>query len=673
MSTRCPPAWAAFVDTLVDFACCGFITKAPDSRILQSPSPPTTLPAVPRLVAIGDLHGDLAKARAALSLAGLIDERDCWTGGATTLVQVGDILDRGPDEVQLFYLLERLQHQAAAAGGAVHVLNGNHETMSAGGRFNYADPRAYPSFEHWMRWQGIGDALKGLCAEGGLPRALQGALRGKPWGPFGAQSPSPAATEPLPEGIPEAGRARFNAIRPGGAFARRFLAPHPTVLQVGSSVFVHGGLLPSHVAEPGLERINEEVSRWLRGPDVLSTATPQVEDSTAKLGKASLRSESGRENTPNTSRLEGNSGKGTLGSDLRGAGTGGESDPGRAGPAHDSASGVENRNTAAAFHVGGANDSVDITSGSASHHGSTYSTDARDNGANASITVGNPLRQDSVGMAGSMALATRGGGRDPDVDGGERTMTTVAGGAVHCNVTGVSSNVTSAVITTVAVPNSAVASSNGGSALPGGGVASSSTSRNNGTSNGSTSGKNKGGNAAPNNPVATTNGGNAAPHSVAASSNGSTGASSNNGGNAALAQAEAIAAQQAAAHAAWRRRHGPEYLHGRNAVVWLRRFSHTDAAKCDCGTLEAVLERIPGAQRMVVGHTIQYHQGVNSACGGRVIRVDVGLSALCGDRPPQVLEIINDRSLRVLGEDGSKEVPSADPPPIPGSDSRAGG
>lgn len=52
------------------------------------PPPPLQLPAVPRLVAIGDLHGDLAKARRAFRLAGLIDERDRWAGGTTTVVQV---------------------------------------------------------------------------------------------------------------------------------------------------------------------------------------------------------------------------------------------------------------------------------------------------------------------------------------------------------------------------------------------------------------------------------------------------------------------------------------------------------------------------------------------------------------------------------------------------------
>jgi hypothetical protein len=46
------------------------------------------LPAVPRLVAVGDLHGDLQKTRRAFQIAGLVDERDRWAGGTATVVQV---------------------------------------------------------------------------------------------------------------------------------------------------------------------------------------------------------------------------------------------------------------------------------------------------------------------------------------------------------------------------------------------------------------------------------------------------------------------------------------------------------------------------------------------------------------------------------------------------------
>jgi len=51
----------------------------------------------------------------------------------------------------------------------------------------------------------------------------------------------------------------------------------------------------------------------------------------------------------------------------------------------------------------------------------------------------------------------------------------------------------------------------------------------------------------------------------------------------------------------------------------------------------------------VVGHTIQ-RRGINSACDAKVIRIDVGLSAGCGDRSPQVLEILNDSTIHRLTE-----------------------
>ena len=52
----------------------------------------TFLSAVPRLVAIGDLHGDMQKARRAFRLGGLVDASDRWAGGTTTAVQGTAIL-----------------------------------------------------------------------------------------------------------------------------------------------------------------------------------------------------------------------------------------------------------------------------------------------------------------------------------------------------------------------------------------------------------------------------------------------------------------------------------------------------------------------------------------------------------------------------------------------------
>lgn len=40
-------------------------------------------------------------------------------------VQVGDILDRGGEEIKIFYLLEKLKGEARKEGGDVHIMNGN--------------------------------------------------------------------------------------------------------------------------------------------------------------------------------------------------------------------------------------------------------------------------------------------------------------------------------------------------------------------------------------------------------------------------------------------------------------------------------------------------------------------------------------------------------------------
>jgi hypothetical protein len=49
-----------------------------------------------RIVALGDVHGDLSATRRALRLAGAIDDQDRWIGGRLVVVQTGDQLGRAP-------------------------------------------------------------------------------------------------------------------------------------------------------------------------------------------------------------------------------------------------------------------------------------------------------------------------------------------------------------------------------------------------------------------------------------------------------------------------------------------------------------------------------------------------------------------------------------------------
>ncbi|MEZ4380326.1 MAG: metallophosphoesterase, partial [Nannocystaceae bacterium] len=109
-------------------------------------APPTKAPGAARIVALGDVHGDLAATRSALRLAGAIDAEDRWVGGELVVVQTGDQLDRGDDEREILDLLARLEGEAKAAGGALYVLNGNHELMNAAGDLRYVTAGGHLDF-----------------------------------------------------------------------------------------------------------------------------------------------------------------------------------------------------------------------------------------------------------------------------------------------------------------------------------------------------------------------------------------------------------------------------------------------------------------------------------------------------------------------------------------------
>src|SRR6188768_2119025 len=99
-----------------------------------------------RIVAVGDIHGGYDRFVAVLRAAGVINNRDRWSGGRTVFVQTGDVVDRGPDSRRALDLLRRLERDAERDGGRVYALLGNHEVMRMVGDWRYVSEREYAAF-----------------------------------------------------------------------------------------------------------------------------------------------------------------------------------------------------------------------------------------------------------------------------------------------------------------------------------------------------------------------------------------------------------------------------------------------------------------------------------------------------------------------------------------------
>jgi hypothetical protein len=116
-----------------------FLPLLPCLVLLSLFSPAEEIPfawtGIDRVVAVADLHGDFEQFIYILAhpQVALIDNDLRWIGGKSHLVQLGDIMDRGPHARRIIDLLMRLEKEAEAAGGMVHVLLGNHEEMNITG------------------------------------------------------------------------------------------------------------------------------------------------------------------------------------------------------------------------------------------------------------------------------------------------------------------------------------------------------------------------------------------------------------------------------------------------------------------------------------------------------------------------------------------------------------
>lgn len=177
------------------------------------------IPEGRRVYAVGDIHGRLDLFEALLKV---IDADDAAHGKAeTTLILLGDLVDRGPDSAGVVHLAHKLQSER----GDVRILGGNHEEMFLA------------SFEDK-------DVLRPFLRHGGKQTLLSFGID-----PIALRRADIAETQVLMQ----------SAISQED---RDFMAGFEEAIVIGDYLFVHAGILPG---APLAEQKGEHL-RWIREP-----------------------------------------------------------------------------------------------------------------------------------------------------------------------------------------------------------------------------------------------------------------------------------------------------------------------------------------------------------------------------------------------------------------------
>lgn len=186
--------------------------------------PKTKVNAVPRIIVIGDIHGDWAALKSALKVAGVTNHHNDWTGHGTHVVQVGDLVDRAirggsgdeRSESRILQHLLDLKVKAQQAGDDVHLLLGNHELMNVMGNFSYVSPMGMTDFDGQRR----------------------------------------------------------EAFRPGGPVAKKLACNANAVVQIGSWIFSHAGVTSKVSRTYTMDEVNGHIRDYLLGNTALNRDHP---------------------------------------------------------------------------------------------------------------------------------------------------------------------------------------------------------------------------------------------------------------------------------------------------------------------------------------------------------------------------------------------------------------
>ncbi len=204
------------------------------------PYTPPIIKRVPRIIAIGDIHGDLKLAKDCLKVAKCINNNDEWIGGNTYVVQVGDQIDScrplskvtkcnqpgvtindEPSDIKILEFFTKVDKKAREQGGMVVNLLGNHELMNVMGNMDYV------SYENLVIF------------------------------------------DPKTHDVFKGEDRRKQQFKPGSKWANYLGCTRLSSVIIGDFIFVHAGFVPNFIKNSNIKskgdivKINHLVRKWL--------------------------------------------------------------------------------------------------------------------------------------------------------------------------------------------------------------------------------------------------------------------------------------------------------------------------------------------------------------------------------------------------------------------------
>ncbi|MGD2246456.1 MAG: metallophosphoesterase, partial [Candidatus Aminicenantes bacterium] len=219
---------------------------------------------VERIVAVGDLHGDYDNFIEILKdpEIGILDDNLRWIAGKTHLVQIGDIMDRGPDAKKIFVLLKRLEGEAEESGGKVHMLIGNHEEMNIS---DIAfDRRGYVSVEQLMSFlpeEYIEKEERKIRKRLKIPSSDEGDSKSE-INPNIRAFWEEKIRNSMNVTLPTRRHVRWHYRREFNKNYAPWILQHNAAIKINGIIFVHGGISEKYSTWP-LQRLNDRLRKEL--------------------------------------------------------------------------------------------------------------------------------------------------------------------------------------------------------------------------------------------------------------------------------------------------------------------------------------------------------------------------------------------------------------------------